>query len=261
MSIALIDSHFHAMTMQEFGLDLQAALAEAEAGGLHWAMDIAVHIKDFDKRKEIFQSRPNYAMSLGLYPSVVEEDWKPLIPQLRSILERESGTRFAAALGECGIDQNWDFDRQSELFREQILLANEFKLPVVVHNRGADEAILKVYAGSAPNAGIMHCFSSGRDSARKFLDQGLYLSFAGNLSYKKNETLREVLRWMPKDRLLLETDAPVLPPQPVRGKPNQPSYLRYTYETAAQVLGISMSELGQLVLENARRLFPFVPEG
>ncbi len=125
----------------------------------------------------------------------------------------------------------------------------------MIHCRDAYDALLEIFRKEKPQSGVMHCFSSDRPTMEKFLEMGFYISFAGPLTYKKNDTLREACKACPLDRLLLETDAPFLPPQSVRGKRNEPSYLLETARTAAEIHGLSLEILAEKTTRNARRLF------
>lgn len=255
-----IDTHFHSQEMLKKGMDLDSELRDAFEQGLTWGLDVATHIHDYASRISCFREIPQIGLTLGLYPSVVEEvDWTRHLLELDRLLGANNKSRFALAVGECGIDAHWNYgtiEDQMTLFDEQVRLANKHALPIVVHNRNADEQILEVFRRSPPRSGIMHCFSSSKDIARSFLDRGLHLSFAGNLTYKANEALREVLAWMPRERILFETDSPYLSPIPHRGKLNRPGQVSYVYEFAASILRISSQELMRQIQENVNSLFP-----
>ena len=138
-----------------------------------------------------------------------------------------------------------------ELFIACIELANELKLPITVHNREADKTVLEILrTHRADRRGIIHCFSGDMESARQFLDLGYAISFAGNVTYKSNEALREAASYVPDSSILLETDSPYLSPVPVRGRVNTPLNISYTYEFAAQLRGTSAQELNEKVKQN-----------
>lgn len=184
-----------------------------------------------------------------------------------------------AALGECGLDRYWNGARaaergpeasgdgpgtldtagEEELFGLQLDIARSRKLAVVVHSREAFEPTLGCIRNADWDRGVIHCYSYGIEEARAFLDRGWHISFPGNITWAKKEADREriarLVRYVPRERLLLETDAPYLSPAPHRGKTNTPLLVSHIYETAAAILGIETATLALLVRENARALF------
>jgi TatD DNase family protein len=131
---------------------------------------------------------------------------------------------------------------------------------VIVHNRNADQRVLEIIRESKCRKGVFHCFSSTWDTARKALDLGFYISFAGNITYKNTDVIRDAAVRVPADRVLIETDAPFLSPQPVRGKMNHPGFLGYTLEALAELRGIEPVKLAQDTADNARKLFGIIPK-
>lgn len=195
-----------------------------------------------------------------------------------------------AALGECGLDRFWngpsalerialaknssgsgsvsdsddgpgtaDIAGEEELFGLQLDLARRYDLAVIVHSRDAFDATLAIIKNSGRDVGVIHCFSYGVDEARLFLDRGWYISFPGNITWAKKDADRDriarLLRFIPEDRFLLETDAPYMAPFPHRGKTNTPLLIEHTYAYAAGILGIQSEILASRVYENAKRLF------
>lgn len=206
-----------------------------------------------------------------------------------------NGSPGFAALGECGLDRYWngtaastrvspsgatdaagstsstrvppaddgpgteDIAGEEELFCMQLELAKKYSLPVIVHSRDAFDATLGCIRNSGRDRGVIHCFSYGKDEARAFLDRGWYLSFPGTITWPKKtadrERIADLVRYVPRDRLLLETDAPYLAPVPVRGTMNTPLLIEHTYECAAGILGMDTAALALVIAENARELF------
>ena len=161
------------------------------------------------------------------------------------------------AVGEIGLDfyrNISDSDVQHDVFRKQLQLAKDLDLPVIIHNRNADEEIIKVLKEFKSVKGVAHCFSSDLKTANYLLDLGLYISFAGNLTYK-NSNLCEVATELPLDRLLIETDAPFLSPMPFRGKENEPSRVKYVAEKLAECKGITFEEMALATKTNTEKLF------
>lgn len=286
--------HFHHLVEHnspEYGAELLEQMARNR---IFFALDIGTKCSDLAERAQAVeecisllpdvntQSRLKKAVhfSAGIWPdpdSIRERE--SCVEQLRESIEsfRESGSCFAghlAALGEGGIDRHWnplgadgrceaDFDRdmlqgEKELFAMQLELAKELDLPFIVHSRDgfADTADVLKSAGSG--RGVIHCYSYGRDEAAFFLDKGYYLAFGGAATYTKKadmDGLVQLLRYVPLDRLLLETDAPYLAPVPMRGKENTPLFIKYTYEFVSEKLGLSVDKLNRIVDENCAQLF------
>jgi len=182
--------------------------------------------------------------------------------------------RRIVAVGECGLDHHWnpsgedgrcqdDFDEatyrgEKEMFEAHLELARELKLPVIVHSRDAFEDSLDCIKNIGYDNGIIHCYSYGIDEARAFLDRGWYIAFGGAITYNKKtklEAIKELLRFVPADRFLCETDAPYLAPVPLRGTVNTPVNVEHVYKFAAEVRGTSPEELSNLVDENIKHLF------
>jgi TatD DNase family protein len=205
-------------------------------------------------------------------------------------LARSRGNTAYAALGECGLDRYWngpaaaeriavlkaggtaagddgpgttDVVGEEELFGMQLDLAEKYSLPVIVHSRDAFDATLGCIRNAGYDSGVIHCFSYGKDEARAFLDRGWYISFPGNITWAKKEADREriasLVRYVPRDRFLLETDAPYLTPAPHRGKTNTPLLIEHTYARAAEILGLDVASLAALVEANSRELFTIAP--
>ncbi len=252
----MIDTHFHSAVMIRKGIDAEAVIGEAVEKGLAGGIDIGLEPGDFGERKKILGNFPSVLLSAGCYPSEAERN---RVPDLLEALEEVLRTEKPAAVGEIGLDWHWDYGErsgQTGLFEGQIELANRYRLPVLIHNREADDDVAEILSRTPPEyGGIMHCFSSGYGEAVKFLDKGMYISFAGNLTYKSNTRLRETAAKIPMDRILLETDSPYLSPRKKRGKPNHPGHIGYTYEVLAEVLDIKTERLVEITGENFRRLF------
>ena len=168
------------------------------------------------------------------------------------------------AVGECGLDYHHDRDTaaaQRTLFSEMTRRAVHHGLPLVVHSREADEDTLSILRDAAavhPNParlGVLHCFTGGLDFARRLLDLGLYISFSGIVTFRKAEALREVARFVPADRLLIETDSPYLAPEPLRGRANEPSYLPHVASRMAAIRDIPLPRLIEITSDNARGIF------
>lgn len=252
----MIDTHFHGLIMELKGLDTKTVLKEAFDSGLEYAIDIGTEMSDVPKRLKLLSEFKNILFAAGNYPSEIERD---TVPNLLDSLERIIKNNKIPAIGEIGLDWHWNYgtkEQQIELFTAQIDLANKYNLPVLIHNRDADTEIVEVLKKVTPAAGgIMHCFSSNYETAVQVLDLGLSISFAGNVTYKKNNILREVASKIPVKSIFAETDSPYLSPQKVRGKVNHPGHIGYTYEIIAECRKIPVKELIEIVKNNFFNLF------
>lgn len=251
----LVDSHLHLLSMESKGLDTGQVLAEFFEAGGRWALDVAVDSEAWDRRWTWGKDEPRLYYTAGVHPS----EASGFAPVHLSAVAHQLDHPRCVAVGEIGLD--WfrgrdEEEAQRRLFRAQLELAADRRLPVVIHNRQADRELLEdLDAVHWQGQGIQHCFSSDQTFAREALDRGFYLSFAGNLTYPASKTLREVAAWAPADRLLVETDAPYLPPQPFRGQPNRPRNAGVTAQCLAEVRGVSLGEILRLTGDNFGRLF------
>lgn len=228
------------------------------------------------------KARDYMYFSAGIWPDVDsihdrENQMKILrqsIEAARTAGDQDTLHRSIVAVGECGLDHHWnpsgedgrcesDFDEatyrgEREMFEAHLELARELKFPVIVHSRDAFEDSLDCIKNVGYDNGIIHCYSYGIDEARAFLDRGWYIAFGGAITYNKKaklEAIKELLRFVPADRFLCETDAPYLAPVPLRGTVNTPVNVEHVYNFAAEVRGTSPEELSNLVDENIRNLF------
>lgn len=251
----LYDSHFHLSIMKKKGMDVSSILEDCFARGFRGGIDIGTGIEDFAERKELTSPYPSILLSAGMYPSEAAGEWRDRLPALRD----QCADARVAAVGEIGIDLHWNYasrGEQSALFRAQLDMADEAGLPVIVHCRKAEPEITDVLKSGIPSrGGVLHCFSADYAWARQFLDLGLYISFAGNLTYPGSADLREAAMRIPADRILLETDSPYLSPVPVRGRPNHPGNTAHTRDFLASLRGIDPMDLTAAIGENFLRLF------
>jgi TatD DNase family protein len=248
------DSHFHARIMAEHGLDVQQELRAAYESGVRLALDIGTHPDDFDERVALVAGFDWVRFSLGAYPSHASVPADDLLRRLADVLAAQR--KRVVAIGEIGVDNYHDYaplPDQQRLFAAQVQIANDAGLPIVVHNRDASDEVAAVVRDLRPR-GIMHCFSGDAAEAERFLELGMYISFAGNVTYPKNEHLRQAAAIVPGDRVLFETDAPFLSPVPARGRRNRPSHVLHTVAAVAELRGVDAGELAASSTENLRRL-------
>lgn len=253
----LFDTHFHALHMLERDAEAEAALATAFGTNLVGAVEVAVDELHFVKRLELAGSFPGLLLSAGIHPSSSESEsssWEERF----ALIRMQAASPLVVAIGETGLDFFRDYapkKLQEKAFRDHLALAAETGLPVIIHNRSADERVLQLVSESSCRKGVFHCFSSDKDTAKKALDLGFNVSFAGNLTYKNTELIREAAAMVPADRILIETDSPYLSPQLVRGRSNHPGHLGYTLETLAEIRNEDAEGLAERTVANARDLF------
>ncbi|HSB19128.1 MAG TPA: TatD family hydrolase [Anaeromyxobacteraceae bacterium] len=254
----LVDSHAH-LDFEDYRADLGAVVERARAAGVSRIVCIGLWRApgDFGNALELATGDPGtFSATAGVHPHecarVPEADWRRL--------EELARDPRVVGVGETGLDFHYDHSprpAQVESFRRSLRIAREAGKPVVVHVREADEACAQALAseGVPPAGGVIHCFTGDAAAARRYLDLGLFLSVAGVVTFKAAEALREAVRTVPRDRLLVETDCPFLAPVPWRGKRNEPAYVARTAEKVAELWGTSPEVVGEITSDNARRLF------
>jgi TatD DNase family protein len=252
----LVDSHCHLdyFSAEEMG-DILTRASEAGVGRM---VTIGVRMSQAATVKALAERFPQVWGTVGVHPQNVGEG--PL-PQVAEIVAAADHPRIIG-IGESGLDYFYDKDPrevQQDGFRRHIRAAQQTKLPLVVHARSADDDIAEILRQERDLGGdfpfLLHCFSSGRQLAEKALKMGGYLSFSGILTFPKSTEIREIARDAPKDRLLVETDAPYLAPAPYRGKRNEPSYVAKTAKVLADLHALSEEELAELTTRNFYSLF------
>ncbi|AFZ68458.1 TatD family hydrolase [Deinococcus peraridilitoris] len=249
----MFDSHCHLDYLD----DPEAALGEFGLSGVVCIGADPEHAHSAVKLAERFHQ---VWATTGLHPTEASRD----SAEVRAEIEALSRHPRVVAIGESGLDYYWDAaspEQQRGAFEWQLKLARERDLPIVIHVRdkqGQDTASREV-AETLTHAGwprgILHCFNGHAMLLRAGLDLGFYVSFAGNLTYKNARDLQEAARFVPRERLLIETDAPFLAPVPKRGRPNRPGYVRYTLQFLAELLGLSEAQLEAITDDNARRVY------
>ena len=251
----LIDSHAH-LDMLEFKKDLEEVLQRAKASGVDAIFTVGTEQKDWGRALEIANTHAWIYAILGVHPHNAKEIDDRTYTTLRKICQGEK----VRAFGEIGLDffrNHSPRDVQLKRFREQVGLARELKLPIVIHDRDAHEETMEVLRseGARDCGGIIHCFSGDLEMARECMDMGFYISVPGSITYKNAEGFQKIVRELPLDSLLVETDAPFLTPVPFRGKRNEPSYVRYTAQKVAEIKRISIEKVAEATTDNALRVF------
>ena len=248
----LIDSHCH-LYMGSWAKNLDVVLVRAKEIGVGKIICPGIDIESSWQSVTIAKNHSNIYTAAGIHPHGAGNAPADYINQLRDILTQSK----IVALGEIGLDyyQNIsEANTQRKVFKKQLQLAKEMNLPVIVHNRNADADITHIIQQVSPIRGVAHCFSSDLTTAKILLDMGLYISFAGNLTYK-NSDLLEIAKELPLNRLLIETDAPYLSPMPYRGKENEPCRVKIVAEKLAECHDVSYEIIELATHNNADKLF------
>ena len=253
----LIDTHAH-LDDEQFRDDLPAVLARAAAAGVVRIVTIATTAPSSAATVALAARYPQLAATVGIQPNHVAEAAPGAWDEVLRLVVRPG----VVAVGETGLDRHWDytpFARQEEFFARHLELARKHNLAVVIHCREAEADVVRMltddYNRHGPVRGVMHSFTGDGLTAAACLALGLHVSFAGMLTYKNAQALREVAKRVPLDRLLVETDSPYLAPVPLRGKRNEPANVVHTAATLAALHGIELAALAEQTTRNARRLF------
>jgi len=252
----MLDSHAH-LDFRNFDKDRDEVLKRAEKSGIKLLINVGVDLPSSRKSIELAEKYSFIYAAVGIHPHDAAAVPSDYLQQLEEMARHPR----VVALGEMGLDFYRDRSPRSlqqEVFRGQLRLARKVNLPVIIHSRQAHDTLLKILEeeGVPPRGGVMHCFSGDLKLAEKCLKLGLYISFAGPITYSsRNNNLSEVAAAVPLEKLLIETDAPFLPPEPWRGKRNEPAYVLRVAEKIASLKGVTAEEVGLKSLENAGTLF------
>lgn len=254
----LIDTHAH-LDDDRFAADLSEVLDRAAAAGVTHTLTIGIDLPTSRAAVALAARFPQLRAVVGIQPNHVAEagpsDWDEIV----TLAETAANV---VAVGESGLDRYWDrapFPLQEDYFARHLALARRLNKPIVIHCREAELDVLRMlreqFHAHGPIRGVMHSFSSDTSVARACTEMGLHISFAGMVTYKNAEDLRKVAAEVPLDRLLVETDSPYLAPVPVRGRRNEPAFVRHTAECVAKAKGVTVETVCEATTRNARELF------
>ncbi len=256
----LVDSHCH-LDFPDFADDLAAIVARAEAVGIGRIVTISTRVRRLGALLAISERFANVYCSVGTHPHQADEEDGIPATELIELTRHPK----VVALGEAGLDyfyQHGSRQAQERGFREHIAAARATGLPLVIHTREADEdcgRILEDEMAKGSFRAVLHCYTGGRDLAKKAISLGLSISFTGILTFKNTQALRDLAAELPADRIMVETDAPYLAPGKFRGKRNEPSYVLETAKVLAETRGVSLEEISRQTTENFFHLFSKVP--
>jgi TatD DNase family protein len=253
MEPVFIDTHCHIHDEQAFPKP-EAAVARAMAAGVSQLVVVGIQPEDWLRALAFSERFPNVWVILGWHPNRTADYTAASLAELRSLLAHPN----VVALGEIGLDFHWDYaSKEIQLFalNEQLDLAEKLHVPVVFHARNAYAELLDVLEARAPQPYLFHCFAGNAEEAARAVALGAILGVDGPVTYKKADDLRGVLRDVPLDRIVLETDSPYMAPAPHRGKPNEPSYIPYIAQSLSEVFGVTVEEIAARTTQTAKRFF------
>ncbi|HEX2932582.1 MAG TPA: TatD family hydrolase [Candidatus Binatia bacterium] len=253
----LVDSHAH-IQGKEYAGETDAVIARAEEAGVEVIIAVggAGDMSSNTDAISLATSHPNIYATVGMHPHDAKDVGDEDLRKLRELTTHSK----VVAVGETGLDYYYNhspYDVQRQAFISFIRMARDAGLPLVVHERDAakDAAELLRGEGGGKLRGVIHCFTGNYEAACSYLDLGFYLSFTGIITFKNAEPLRDVVRKIPLDRMLVETDSPFLTPVPHRGKRNEPAYVRFVAETIAKIKGVTVDEVARITSDNTIALF------
>lgn len=254
----LVDSHCHLnhLDVSHYENGLDGVLDAARQRGVKQFLSVAVNLDSSRKLQELADSYPDVVISAGVHP--LQKNLPPL-PDIDELRELGAHPKVVA-IGETGLDNFYSPDSadwQRESFKRHLQVAGELEKPLIIHTRDArDETIelIKQY-GNPKVAGVLHCFTESLEMAESAMEMGYYISFSGIVTFRNAAELREVVRRVPLNRILVETDSPWLAPVPHRGKQNEPQYVVEVAKCVAELKGVTEHELAQVTTENFKRLF------
>lgn len=249
----MIDTHCH-LEMSQYSKDRSEVIQRALDAGLEAMLTIGSDFKGCKGAVKLASEYDFIYAAVGIHP----HDSKDFTDAMFSTIKDWSRLDKVVAIGEIGLDYHYDHsprDVQKDVFVKQLSFAVESAIPAIIHTREATEDTMAILKQSGISKGVMHCFSGDIDMAKRTMDMGLFISIAGPVTFSKSATLKEVARYVPDDFLLLETDAPFLAPEPMRGKRNEPSYIVNTAKMVAELRGVTYEDIKRITTLNAKRLF------
>jgi TatD DNase family protein len=249
----LVDSHCH-LDFPDFAPERDAVIQRAFAAGIGTMLTICTRLDQFDRVRAIAEADPRIWCSVGVHPHEAEDHADLMADRLVALAAHPR----VVGIGETGLDFHYDLsprDVQERVFRAHIAASKTSGLPLIIHAREADDEIAAILTAEKPPPGVLHCFTAGRALAEAALDLGFYISISGIVTFRNAEDLRAIVRDLPLDRLLVETDAPYLAPMPYRGKRNEPAFVATTAAFVATLKEVEEGALAAATTANFFRLF------
>ena len=251
------DTHAH-YDDEKFNDDRDEVIMRAYNMGVENILNVGINLDTSKKSIELARKYDFVYAAVGVYPHEIENLEQDYIKRLEDLINQNRDR--VVAIGEIGLDYYYDFapkDLQQKVFVDQINLAKKVGLPVAIHDRDAHGDTLDIIKqhGVSEVGGILHCFSGSQEMANEVLKQGLYIAIGGVVTFKNAKKIVDVIKNVPMDRLLIETDLPYLTPEPFRGKRNESAYLKYVVEKIAKIKDLPEQEIANITTNNAKRLF------
>jgi len=253
----LVDSHCHLdrLDLEPFDNSFDRLIQDTLDSGVEHMLCVCIDTESYPSMLSLVESYREISISVGVHPNDHERH-EPEPEELAALANHTKNV----AIGETGLDyfrSEGELEWQQQRFRRHIQAARICNKPLIIHTRAAREDTIKIMQeeGADSVGGVMHCFTEDWDMARQALDMGFYISFSGIITFNSAQELRDVVKNVPQDRLLIETDAPYLAPVPKRGKPNYPAYVSHVAQCMAKVRGVSPEEIEEITRDNFIRLF------
>ena len=254
----IFETHAH-YDDEAFEQDREALLNSMEAHGIGHIVNACASIESLKATEELMEKYPFVYGAFGIHPDDAEKMTEDTLNEIRRLCHLPK----AVAIGEIGLDYYWhkeerEHEIQKKMFRAQMEIAREEKMPFMIHSRDAARdtlELVKECMKEGMHGGIIHCFSYGKEMAGKYLDKGFYIGIGGVLTFKNARKLKEVAEYVPLDRIVIETDCPYMAPEPNRGKRNDSSNLKYVLGTLAQIKGLSTDEVMDAVWKNGNDVY------
>ena len=253
----LVDSHCHldCIDLSEFDNDFDALIQQARRTGVEHMLCVSINLKKYPEMLEKVRAYPDISVSAGMHPMAEESDTFSV-----DYLTELAADEKVVAIGETGLDYYYHKDNpewQRQRFRAHIQVANQLNKPVIIHTRDAGDDTLAILGEEKADlcGGVIHCFTETQAFANQAMEIGFLISFSGIVTFRNADTLREVAKNIPDDRLLIETDSPYLAPVPHRGKQNQPAYVQHVAEALAKIRNTSVEHIAEISRNNFYRLF------
>ena len=249
----LIDTHIH-LADGCYDKDRDVVIARAREEEVDYLIVVASDLESSKKCVKLTEEFKSLYAAVGVHPHEAKTVDENTYSKLKELVK----SKRVVAIGEIGLDYHYNHsprEVQKEVFRNQIRLAKELRLPIIIHHREALSDAIKIVKEEKIRKGVFHCFSGSLEEAKEVISLGFYISIAGPVTFKNAKRLQELVKELPLDKLLIETDGPYLSPHPFRGKRNEPAYLKYIAEKIAELKGLSLDEIARTTTENAKKLF------
>jgi len=248
-----IDTHCH-LDFKDFDLDRKEVIQRAKEEGIDYIINVGSSLEGSEKSLKLAKEYEFIFASVGFHPHEADNFNEEIKDKLKLLAQDKK----VVAIGEVGLDYFKNYalkENQREVFSQLIDIAKELNLSLIIHSRQSAKDTLEILREKKPKKVVIHCFSYDHYFLETFLKEGFFISFTANITYKNAKELRQLVKETPLERIMLETDAPFLAPHPLRGKRNEPSYLRYLGEAISEIKGISLEELAQITTQNAKNFF------